>query len=208
MAMIGGLHVWVKEESISNPVTVATHPIETGANISDYVKPEPATLSITGEIVGDDAQNKVNQLKNWQRMGMVVSYVGRNIFGNSQITEFTIKFTNKITGGCEFTMTLREIAVAQNVFWTAKDGYDGPMMVTLKGNDGTVQVLNLAEPRERTHTLMTGETLWFIAEQYRASGVTVDSLKKLNQDRDVFSPGCKGDFNNLRTGAALLLGSW
>ena len=55
MAYLNGILIWVKDEKVSYNVTVASHPVETGQDITDHVIKQPLELSITGKIVGENS---------------------------------------------------------------------------------------------------------------------------------------------------------
>lgn len=143
----------------------------------------------------------------WQRDGYVLSYIGRNIFPQAQIKSFSCRYTHRIAGGCEFSLTLQEVRVASTIFSVGL-GYSGNRRIGFVNGDTTTSIINLSPKQNRFHTLMAGETLYFIANQFRGRGVTVQSLQMLNRARAVFLPGYQGDFERLKPNAKLLLGVW
>lgn len=207
MAMLGDMYIFVTDENIDSNVSVSEHPVETGINVTDHIRPQSATLSLNGEVVGADWESRLNRIKSWQRNGHVLSYIGRNIFHSAQIQSFSYQFTNKISGGFSFSMTLKEIRIASNM-WEHGLGYRGSMKIKFNNGSGTWKVVNLAEKKNRFHTLMAGETLYYLAQQYRAKGVTVSSLKQLNRARAVFRPGHRGNYEYLLPNARIFLGVW
>lgn len=52
-------------------------------------------------------------LKNWQKNGALVVYEGRNYLANYQIRSFNSEHPNTVTGGADFSMTLREFKGAR-----------------------------------------------------------------------------------------------
>ncbi len=207
MAIVGGVYVWVEEENLDTPVEVASHPVETGVEITSHVKAGPATLTVRGEIVGPGYENTVQHFRNLARGGYLTAYIGRTVFPSAHIVSFGTRASPRIKDGVEFDMQLREMRVARKNFEWAT-GYTGDVLVGQMNYDGTASVENLSAKGERYHTLMAGETLYFVAEQYRSRGVTAEGMRELNQARDVFQPGHQGDYGYLRTGAKLLLGVW
>ena len=207
MAIIAGHYVWVKSESIDTPVEVAEHPVETGTEITSHIRPKPATLSISGEIVGGNYRDLVAHFRSLARGGYLVSFIGRNVFPNAYIRSFTTRATSEVAGGVAFDMELRELRIARKN-WQEHAGYTDDMLISMMNYDGTTSVENLSEPKERYHAMMAGETLYFVAEQYRSRGVTADALRELNAARPIFRPGHAGEFDALLPGARLLLGVW
>lgn len=207
MAMLGDMYIFVLDEAIDSQVSVTEHPVETGINVSDHVRPAPATLTLNGEVVGPDWEAVLNTIKSWQRGGYVLAYIGRHIFQSAQIQSFSYQFTAQVNRGFTFGMTLKELRVASNM-WEHGLGYQGSMKIQFNNGSGIVHTLDLAGRQERYHTMMAGESLYYLAQQYRAKGVTVQALQEQNSARDIFRPGHAGDFGYLLPGARILLGVW
>ena len=112
MAYINGLLIWVKDEKVNYNVTVATHPVETGQEITDHVLKEPLELSITGKIVGDNSAEILEKIRKIQEEGKLCQYEGRNRAQNCQIVSFSTSADYAITGGFDFDMTLRQTRIA------------------------------------------------------------------------------------------------
>ena len=51
MAIINGLYVHVTGESVTRGVTATSHPVEDGIPLTDTVRPQALSISITGKIV-------------------------------------------------------------------------------------------------------------------------------------------------------------
>ena len=207
MALLGDIYLFVQQEETESPVQTSEHPVETGVALTDHVLAKPACLRLEGEVVGPDCENTLQTLREWQRIGAAVHYVGRQVFKNAQIVEFSYQYTHRIAGGCSFTMTLREVRVAQNIY-TIGLGFSGKMEVRYCNGLGIDRIVDLSSVRERYHTLAPGETVLYLAAQYRSHGVSAESIREQNRTRDVFRAGHKGDFAYLQTGAKLLLGVW
>ncbi len=207
MAIIGGSYCWVESESLDTPVEVASHPVETGLDITSFVRPAPATLTIKGEIVGEDYADTVRHLRNLARGGQVLEYIGKTVLQSAHIVSFTTRALPQIKGGVEFDMQLREVRIARKNY-QYRVGYTDDLLIGQMNFDGTTSLENLSQPKQRYHTLMAGETLYFVAQQYRSRGVTVEELLRLNLGRDIFSPGHEGEAANITPGAKILLGVW
>lgn len=206
MPLLGDIEIWVKDESIDYPVQTSTHPIESGSNITDYVKADAPTLNLTGEIVGPTAEDMAEKIRNYQLQGFLLTYVGRNIFPDAMIDSFSTTHHNRIVGGYEFTMTLRAVRIARDTYLSGL--YEGDLSVLVTGGDGSQQVIQMSDKQQRFHAVQTGETLWYIAGQYKSKGVSVDALIAANLDRNIFRPGHQGDFDYLLPSAQILLGEW
>jgi len=103
----------IEEESpeLANEITERT--VERGTDIVDHIRHRPVVLSISGVVVGDDAAQKLNQLREYARKGEVHRYVGRNIFTNMVIQSFPTSHTAQVRNGFSFRMELKEIRVAR-----------------------------------------------------------------------------------------------
>lgn len=132
MAYINGLLIWVKDEKVNYNVTVATHPVETGQEITDHVLKEPLELSITGKIVGDNSAEILEKIRKIQEEGKLCQYEGRNRAQNCQIVSFSTSADYAITGGFDFDMTLRQTRIASGATGniTALQSYKVPKETT------------------------------------------------------------------------------
>lgn len=103
----------VSEESpqLTNEITERT--VERGTDIADHVRITPAMLSISGVVVGDDAGQKLNKLREYTRKGEILRYAGRNTFGQMIIQSFPTQHTVEIRNGFRFRMDLKQIRIAR-----------------------------------------------------------------------------------------------
>lgn len=207
MAIIAGHYVWVASEELDTPIEATAHPVESGIDITTHIKPKPSTLSVSGEMVGANHGDLVAFYRALARQGYILSYIGRVVFPNCYIASFSTRASYKIKDGVEFDMTLKEMRIARKNY-ESRTGYSGDLVVSIMNYDGTVLLENLSDRRERFHTVMAGETLYFIAEQYRSRGVSVDAVREANRGRDIFRAGHQGDYNYLMPGVSVLLGVW
>ena len=114
MALINDYYVFVETEDLRRGVTISEHPVENGLNITDNVKRDPITISISGEIVGKNASKVVDKLTALHHAGKYVKYIGRNILSKALITSFETSHPNTISGGCSFTMEIKEVRIAKS----------------------------------------------------------------------------------------------
>lgn len=177
MAYLNNIYLFVKSEQINKGVEVSSHPVERGLEISDNVKRNPLTLSIEGAIVGKNAKVQLSALTQMMNGGNLVSYSGVNILKDCIIESFNTDYTNEITGGCSFSMTLREIRIANSAYTptttnskTKKPTQNGTQQVQKK----RVNVY---------HTVKQGDTLWSIAVQYYGDGSRFNEIYNANKTR-------------------------
>lgn len=177
MAYLNNIYLFVKSEQINKGVEVSSHPVERGLEISDNVKRNPLTLSIEGAIVGKNAKVQLSALTQMMNGGNLVSYSGVNILKDCIIESFNTDYTNEITGGCSFSMTLREIRIANSAYTpTATNS-----KLKKPTQNGTQQV-----QKKRVnvyHTVKKGDTLWSISVQYYGDGSRFNEIYNANKTR-------------------------
>ena len=212
MALINNLYIHVTSESVSYGSEISSHPIETGGEITDHMQKKSFELSISGKIVNVNdkkASNILSELKTLQAKGSLITYVGRNILYNMQISSFSTSHPNTVWGGCEFSMTLKEVKIA-------KPAYVSPTEETGVQNAGT-QKVEVGNENKVYHTVKKGDTCWSLVYKNYKDLVFYDdgepipnqSIKdKCNeimaQNPHAFSR--KGDFGTLIIGAKIFVG--
>lgn len=179
MALINNLYVHVTEESVKRGVTVTEHPVEKGLPITDNVKREAVTLSLTGEIVKvgkTPAKTIRSSLVNFHQNGKYVKFVGRNILSNALITSFDTSNSNAISGGCSFSMEIKEVRVAKSAY-VAKGN-------RVKGKNSQVRSkssTSSSSGKVRYYTVKKGDCLWNIAKKYYGNGAQYTKICNANK---------------------------
>ena len=174
MALINNLYVHVTDEQLSRGVKVTEHSVEKGFPITDNVKPDAKVLSITGEIVKADktpAKTIISSLEDFSKNGKYVKYVGRNTMANALIVDFQTGHTNKISGGCTFTMQIKEVRIAKTAY-------------VAQGNKVTGKVTQVKKntTSQKYHTVKKGDTLWGIAKKYYGNGAQYTKIYNANKN--------------------------
>ncbi|WP_312118178.1 phage baseplate protein [Brevibacillus reuszeri] len=112
MATINGIYITVEDEQPDYQVDVTEQPVEENVNLVDHVQRKPQTLSLSGVIVGEDAAQTQEKIKQLMYAGTLVEYLGRVAF-TGLITGFTTPRNYRIANGCNFSMTLKQISIAK-----------------------------------------------------------------------------------------------
>lgn len=119
MATINNIYVFVEKEDLSRSSSVPQHPVEKGLPITDNVRSEPRTLSISGKIVNTSkltASAIIKKLEAIRTGGSLVNYSGRNAAGNFAIKSFDTSHPNTNWGGADFDMELVEVRIAKSAY--------------------------------------------------------------------------------------------
>lgn len=99
------------EENIDYDAKVTSKAVEKGADISDHMKAEPFTASLSGIMV-EDADAKLEALKKFQEESELISYIGKSSLQNVVITSFQVEHTVKNFEGFNFSIRIQEVRIA------------------------------------------------------------------------------------------------
>lgn len=174
MAYINNIYIFIQDEQVSRGVDISEHPVESGLNLVDNIKRNPVTISISGEIVGENAANDLSRLMSLHQNGKLINYSGRNILKNAVIERFDTSHPIDIYGGCAFDMELREIRVA-------KPAYIAPKATRKTTKSGTQQVQD--NTGKKYHTVKKGDCLWNIAKKYYGNGSKYTKIYEANKSK-------------------------
>lgn len=204
MALLNNHWVFVESEGLNHDVESISHPVEEGVDITDHVQRKPVELIISGKIVDHNnhkASDTLSQLKQLQKNGSLITYVGRNTIYNLQIQNFSTSHPYTNWGGCDFSMSLREVRIAKPAYTEKKDSETT--------NAGTQQV-DKGENTNVYHTVKKGECIWnLVTKTYKTLepkySNTMDKCNwVMQQNPTAFSRA--GDFRTLQIGKKILIG--
>ena len=99
----------VQSDNPVHDMEVTDKPVERGQDIADHIQPKPVILELSGTVIGDDATNKLEQLKAYQRDGELLTYINRVVYQNMVIERFEIVQDAGIENGFKFTMALKQV---------------------------------------------------------------------------------------------------
>lgn len=199
MALLNNLTIFVENEEVSKNVESTSHPVEKGIEFTDHIQRKPLELSISGKIVdvsGMKAKDILQQIEQLKNKGSLITYTGRNLLSDMQIQSFSTTHPNTVWGGCEFSMTLKEVRIAKPAYTEQKNG---GMQQLVKGANNSVY-----------HTVKKGDCIWnLVTKQYKSLepkySNTMDKCNwVMSQNQSAFSR--KGDFRTLQIGKKILIG--
>lgn len=102
----------ITKVSMPESSTTTDHALEDGEQITDHVKSNPITISLTG-IMLDDAEEKVLKLREYREKGEIIDFDYMTALKHVVITDFSRDYSAKDKDGYAFTMTLKQIKVAK-----------------------------------------------------------------------------------------------
>ncbi len=102
----------ITKVSMPESSTTTDHALEDGEQITDHVKSNPTTISLTGVIL-DGTEAKVLKLRQYREKGVIIDFDYMTSLKHVVITDFSRDYEAKIKDGYAFTMTLKQIKVAK-----------------------------------------------------------------------------------------------
>ncbi|AUS87027.1 hypothetical protein LBYS11_12105 [Lysinibacillus sp. YS11] len=102
----------ITKVSMPESSTATEHALEDGEQITDHVKSNPTTISLTGVIL-DGTEAKVLKLRQYREKGVIFDFDYMTSLKHVIITDFNRDYEAKIKDGYAFTMTLKQIKVAK-----------------------------------------------------------------------------------------------
>ena len=111
MAILNGHYILVEDENPSFEVDITDQPVERDIDLSDHVQRKARTLSISGIIVGDNADSTRAMIVKAQDQGEIVRFSGRTMF-TGLLSGFSSKHDHTIKDGLAFTLTMKEVRIA------------------------------------------------------------------------------------------------
>lgn len=102
----------ITDVSPNESSTATEHALEDNSQISDHIKNNPTTLSVSG-VIHDDTEEKVLKLREYREKGEIFTFDYMTNYGNVVITDFRRDYSVDIKGGYAFSMTLKQIKIAK-----------------------------------------------------------------------------------------------
>jgi hypothetical protein len=105
----------VEVETPEHPNEVTIHPVEKGSEIIDHVKQNAISFSINGTVSGENAPQKLSQLRQYRDNGELLTYIGRNAFRDMVIESLSTRHDASIRNGFRFSITLKQVRIAKSL---------------------------------------------------------------------------------------------
>lgn len=198
MALINGIYVFLKEETVDRQYEISSHPVESGEDLVDHVRAQPYVIDINGEIVGQDAAQRYATIKHLADTATPVTYAGRNSGTNLLIQNLSTGHTGEVMGGLTFRMQLVHGRFAKNAYT------DAP-----RQNAGTQQPQGNSGEEKVYYTVKVGDTIWDLVAAPNAPyptktyGFTCDDV--IEKNPEAFS--IPGNPRSMQAGARLWVGN-
>ncbi len=205
MALINNIWVHVIDENVSREIESTDHPTETGIDITDNIKRQPVTLSISGKIVDTDnlkSHEALAKLYSLQINGSLITYSGRNLLKNMQIQSFNSSHPNTNAGGLDFDMELKEVRIASSSYSETSDGSSESVKIKEEEAAGTQQITQ-GDGNPVYHITKDGNNLYDLMNTtYKELGTSIEWVVENN-------PDCfenTADISTLKIGVRVLMG--
>lgn len=198
ISLINNIYVFCENESFSYDTESSEHPVEKGLPITDHTKRNPIELSLSGRIVNyknNKSKDIVENLRKLQNSGSLIKYVGRKSVSNMQIQSFEVTYSNETWGGCNFSMSLKEVRIAQPAYNAQKSGIQ-----QVQNGDGNAVY----------HNVRKGDTIWtLVTTTYKSLYPKYSNIMEkcnwvMSKNQNAFSR--RGDFRTLQIGKRILIG--
>lgn len=157
MALLNGLYVHAKSETIENGYTKTNNPVEQGVDITDHIERNLIKLKLEGELIDTPtlkAGKMYSQLQSWANAGTIIEFRGRNVF-DGVITNINKTSDAEISNGAKVTIDIEEIRIASTPYRAPSES-SGTQQVQTTKNTG----------KDVYHTVQKGEWLLKIAKKY------------------------------------------
>lgn len=192
------LYLFVVSEENTTSITASEHSVEKGEAITDHVKAEPESVSISGMLVGSGHANSLATLKSWEKSGELLQYSGGTILQRCLIRNLQASYSADLSGGCKFSMELKTVRLAAPAYVS-----ENTTVETAATVDAGVQSVEKNSSDGVYHTVKAGDTVWALVNgPYKKYGKSCDDIMEMNPK--AFSRA--GDFRTLRVGARLRMG--
>lgn len=193
------IYLFLTEEENGTSATSSDHSVESGEDITDHVKADAETITVTGQLVGSGYKSQIASIKAWEKSGQLCRYNGEMTLKNSLIKNFKVIHDNGC-GTCSVSMEFQKIRIAQPAYVPADPATPAAEKATVNAGTQSVEVNN---SDDSYHTVKAGDTIYALVNgAYKKYGKSCNDIMAANPD--AFSR--PGDFTTLKVGARLKMG--
>lgn len=99
----------IQSEQVNMTAKVTQYPVEDGSTISDHVVNDPVKFSISGVLVGGDSE--LNTLKRMREGRDLITYAGRQRFGNLVISSLSYTAKSDNAKGYDIKIQFQQVTI-------------------------------------------------------------------------------------------------
>ncbi|MBG9783589.1 phage baseplate protein [Shouchella lehensis] len=167
MTMLGRVKLVIERESDGLDLDVTSFPVEKGSPLTDHVRKNPETMTISGFLLGPNAVSDYNWLVN--QRGKQITYTGRKVFKNVLISNIS-RDVGEYQNGFSITVELKEVRIAKT-----------PFVKKAVKNNGNKQKSNTKKDTKKYHVMKWGQTYSHLRMWY---GTSLNQLRAWNKYPD------------------------
>lgn len=194
------VYLFVSEEENPTSIQASEHSVEQGEDLTDHVRPEAETITLSGVISGRNHKSIVSLIKGWEKSGKAVRYSGRTKLTQCLVSDFSPSYSKDIENGCSFTMTLRKVRIARPAYVAPEAAQPAEIRPTADAGMQSVERNNSADSY---HNTKIGDSVWsLVTGAYKKYGKSCEEVMAMNPG--AFSKA--GDFSTLKANIKLKMG--
>lgn len=174
MAKLGRITLHVEKETVTDNANLPTHPVESGAKISDHIEKLPKTITLSGKVIRKtigEAKSVIQSIRELKNTGKLSMYSGRVVAYDMAVVDLEYSADADIANGFNINITLQEVRIANSNYSSASKS------AKKETTSGQKQTVN-QNTSTNYHIVKKGETYSSIASKY---GVTWQSLYEINK---------------------------
>jgi len=159
----------VTSDNPSHVFQVTDKAVEDGQSIADHMKERPASLTISGTILGPDAWPRLARIRQYQTNRELVTYTNRTIYSSMAVTNVNTVHGGATANGLSFNITLRHVRRARPA--TVQLTSVPPAVATkaaVPQNAGTQQI---RDTDKQSNNKNSDERLAAISSGFRGGGI-------------------------------------
>lgn len=181
MAKLGDVRIHVEVENYLERVDATGYAVEKGEPFTDHVEAKPDELTLTAHFLGSNHSANVSKIREYQRTGKLLRYVGRATASDVIILTVGRDYKSDVGNGVAVSISLMKVRVAKSP-WLKVPPKQKPIQKP-PTNGGTKKPV-ATKPRPTTaryHLTRKGDTYWDLSRKY---GTSIPQLRTWNKYPD------------------------